>query len=153
MKQGTTPTKRIKIDVENGLIASIIFTIKSGKTLLSKRYPDEVEYKDGCYLLNFSQEDTKDLELVCQLEAQINLIGGAVAKTVTEAFLVASSIYTEIQGDHAGGVEEKEISLSSSDVIVSGGRSSPVYAEDVIGLDELIPKTMTAQELRRIIEG
>ena len=153
MKQGTTPTKRIKIDVENSLIESVIFTIKSGKTLLSKKYPDEVEYKDGYYLLNLSQEETKDLELVCQLEAQINLIGGAVAKTVTETFLVASSIYTEIQGDHAGGVEGNDIALSSSDVIVSGERSSPVYAEDVIGLDELIPKVMTAQELRRIIEG
>ena len=153
MKQGTTPTKRIKIDVENSSIESVIFTIKSGTKLLSKRYPDDVEYKDGCYLLNLSQEDTKDLEHKCQLEAQINLLDGAVAKTVTEAFLVARSIYTEIQGDHAGGVEENDIALSSSDVIVSGERNSPVYAEDVIGLDELIPKVMTAQELRRIIEG
>lgn len=153
MKQGTTPTKKIQIDVENSLIESIIFTIKSGKNLLSKRYPDEVEYKDGYYLLNLSQEDTKDLELFCLLEAQINLLGGAVAKTVTESFFVSSSIYTEIQGDHAGGVEDKEISLSSSDMIVVEGKSSPVYAEDVIGLDELIPKPMTAQELRRIIEG
>ena len=153
MKQGTTPTKKIKLDIDNDLIESVVFTIKSGNRLLIKCYPGEVVYEDGFYLLNLTQRETEKLQYFCFLEAQVNFLDGAVAKSNIEKFTVECTLYTKIQNDHAGGVEEKEISLSSSDVIVAGGRDAPIYAEDVIGLDELIPKVMTAQELRRIIEG
>lgn len=152
MKQGTTPTKKIKLDIDNNLIESVFFTIKSGKYLLIKCYPGEAIYEDGFYLLKLTQKETEKLQYFCLLEAQINFLDGTVAKSNIERFTVACSLYTEIQSDHAGGVEEKDIPLSSSDVIMVEDKKSPIYASDVIGLELLIPKPMTAQELRRIIE-
>lgn len=151
MKSGTTPTKKIKINVDPELIDTIIFTIKNGKGLLIKRYPDEVTYKDTYYLLNFTQKETVRLRGFCLLEAQINFSSGAVAKTEAEKFYVPDTLYTEILGNHAGGGEDEEFLLSSSDMIVVESKPTEVYASNVIGLDLLIPKAMTAQELRRIL--
>ncbi|MBS5344574.1 MAG: hypothetical protein KHX91_08470 [Clostridium sp.] len=152
MKQGTTPTKRVKLDIDNSLIESVFFTVKSGKQLIIKYYPGEVVYEDGLYFLTFTQKETENLQYFCLLEAQVNLLDGSVAKSNIERFTVACTLYTNIQGAHTGGVD-KEISLISSDVIIVEDTSGPIYASDVIGLDEMIPNPMTAQELRRIIEG
>ena len=152
VKQGTTPTKRVTLDIDNSLIESVIFTIKSGKHLIIKSYPNEVVYEDGFYMLNLTQKETKNLQYFCYLEAQVNFLDGAVAKSNTEKFTVARTLHTKMQDAHSGGCGD-EIYLKSSDVIVVEDKKDPIYAEDVIGLDELIPKSMTAQELRRIIEG
>ena len=153
MKQGTTPTKKINLSIENNLIENIIFTVKDGNFLLHKRYPAEVAYQDGLYWLNFTQEETEPLQGHSLIEAQITLTGGAVAKTETKPFFIESSIYTEIEGDHAGGVDDDTIKMASADVISVESASGPIYASDVIGLNELIPQPMTEQELRRILEG
>ncbi len=139
------------MEVDPKLIDSIIFTIKNGKRLLSKRYPDEVTYEDNYYLLNFTQKETARLRGFCLLEAQINFSSGAVAKTEAEKFYVLDTLYTEILGNHTGGIEDDGLLLSSSDMIVVESKPTEVYASDVIGLDLLIPKAMTAQELRRIL--
>lgn len=153
MKQGTTPTKKIKIDVDPELIDTIIFTIKSEKYFLHKRYPKDVKYEDGYYLLKLTQGETQSMGYFCYLEAQIKLFGGAVAKTATEKFFVESSIYTEILGGHEGGVDEGEITLTSSDMIVAGGRPTEIHASDVIGLEDFIPKPMTSEELQEILKN
>ncbi len=67
MTQGTTPTKKIKIGVDPALVESIIFTIKSGNHLFHMRYPEDVKYEGGYYLLNLTQNETVSLHDFCLL--------------------------------------------------------------------------------------
>lgn len=84
IKQGTTPIVPVHIpQLEIEKVDKIYFTFAWGETgRLTKAYPDEVSYVNDIFVVGLSQEDTASMPSgTVLLEAQINFIGGTVAKT------------------------------------------------------------------------
>lgn len=100
MKSGANYIKLIRLDIEDiENVANIIFTFKS-KKVVQKKYPEEVTYNDGIFSVPLYQQDTIDLAGYCKAEAQINYIGGSVAKSDIACFVMDESLSTEIvEGD------------------------------------------------------
>jgi len=112
MKSGANYIKLIRLDIEDiENVANIIFTFKS-KKVVQKKYPDEVTYNDGIFSVPLYQQDTIDLAGYCKAEAQINYIGGSVAKSDIACFLMDESLSTEIVEGDTPSSTDKPIRIS-----------------------------------------
>ncbi|MCQ2770886.1 MAG: hypothetical protein MJ236_03705 [Clostridia bacterium] len=100
MKSGANYLIFIKCDnIEIDLVDSAIISFL-GKKLIQKRYPEEVSYQDGKFIVPLKQEDTDDLAAqsgyFVKSEAQINYRNGSVVKSIMDDWFMDATIATEI---------------------------------------------------------
>ena len=101
MIAGATYTLPIDIQYPLGNVSRVIVTLKNETTrqkILKKSPNDNETYlmSDGRLGVRLSQQDTLDLVGNVKVEAQINLMSGAVAKTETRRVFVSPTLYTEM---------------------------------------------------------
>lgn len=122
MKAGTTQIIKISLDVDLLYVQSIIFTLDGG-ICITKTYPEDVLCIDEKFLIPLSQKET--VELAGEygnnvfVEAQINFLNKAVAKSVQQSFYAANSLATVIiDGDTPDDSENIELNLRIDGSIV-----------------------------------
>lgn len=100
MIAGATYTLPIDIGAALSDVAEVIVTLRSEKTGTKrvKRYPHDYDsylMDDGRIGLRLSQRDTLMLVGRVTVEAQVNLIAGSVAKTITAETVISDTLGTE----------------------------------------------------------
>ena len=120
MKQGTTATIKVKLDVKN--VEEIIFTFANSREftttpLLQKTYPTDVELIDGEYHIGLTQTDTNKLSETFYLEAQCNLTGNAVVKSLISKVRMPHTLATKMLGSSASNGEEVDVELETESVV------------------------------------
>ena len=107
IKQGETPCLAVKLADEPQNVDSVYFTLKSGETVITKKYPDEAEYTDGIYYIGYTQAETLTLSSgTALLEAQINFKNGNVRKSDIAVFGIGDTLYTKTMESGKGTYDE-----------------------------------------------
>ena len=107
IKQGETPCLAVKLADEPQNVDSVYFTLKSGETVITKKYPDEAEYADGIYYIGYTQAETLTLSSgTALLEAQINFKNGNVRKSDIAVFGIGDTLYTKTMESGKGAYDE-----------------------------------------------
>lgn len=131
MKAGTTQKIGISLDVDLKYVESIIFTLDGG-VCMTKIYPGEVQYHDDKFLIPLTQQETTRLAGEygnhVAVEAQINFMNKAVAKSVQESFYASDSLATVIiDGNAPDDLENIDVNLLIDDSVVYAGDGTVDY--------------------------
>lgn len=86
MKRGTTPVLPVAIELDASMIESVTFVFKSeflenAPAKLTKRYPDEVAYEDGAFLVPFTEEETRLFNGQFFMDTRIVTVSGSIPET------------------------------------------------------------------------
>lgn len=104
IKRGTTPTIRVALD---GIVPDETSTIEfifkpspfeNARTLLEKKYPDNVEYdpRYRLYLLTLTDEETRRLPQrhKVYMDTRITLRNGAIPTTEIAEFMISETLFS-----------------------------------------------------------
>ena len=118
IKPGETPCLSVEIESELDNVDKIMFTLASGDNLITKTYPDEVEFRDGKYLIGYTQEETMGFNVgLAKLEAQICFKNNSVRKSIIIPVEIGSTLYTGmVSGTPDLNADGNTIKISVSDV-------------------------------------
>lgn len=130
----------IKYPLENA--AKVIVTLRSETTQrkILKNYPDDIDtymMDDGRLGIRLMQQDTLDLVGYVKVEAQINLVSGAVAKTMTERIFISPTLNTEFVN---GAMDNGEVTLDGvtlalgEPVTEGGGGGGYINIDDTLSV-------------------
>lgn len=142
IKPGETPCLSVEIESELENVDKILFTLASGDSLITKTYPDEVEFRDGKYLVGYTQEETIGFNVgLAKLEAQICFKNNSVRKSIIIPVEIGSTLYTGmVSGTPDLNADGNTIKISTSDVAYGydGATFTPVPStprEDTLRLE------------------
>lgn len=123
MKSGATYFVVVRTDIDNiKKVNRVIFTLKGVKTL-TKRYPGDVTFEDGTFLIPLYQQDTIDLSgehgKQVEVEGQVDFADKSVAKTERVKMFIDRTLATVVNtGNRPSSYSGGEIHMKFMDGVI-----------------------------------